>query len=108
MLAMQAPSEPILKARLRANPSHPRALPFLLEAIALWQGCPVRAALYADDSPAGCGTRFYPDLSVDPGDTPLYTLDWVPVARRRARLVVTPHALAPYDKLGRKPGGDHE
>lgn len=26
----------------------------------------------------------------------------------RARLVVTPHALAPYDKLGRKPGADHE
>jgi hypothetical protein len=26
----------------------------------------------------------------------------------RARVVVTPHALAPYDKLGRKPGADHE
>jgi hypothetical protein len=85
LLAMQAPSEPILKAKLRSNPSHPRALPFLLEAIALWQGCPVRAALYADDSPAGCVTRFYPDLFVDPGDTPLYTLDWVPVARPRRR-----------------------
>jgi hypothetical protein len=85
LLAMQAPSEPIFKARLRPNPSHPRALPYLLEALALWQGCRVHAALYADDSPDGCVTSFYPDLFVDPGDTPLYTLDWVPVARPRRR-----------------------
>jgi hypothetical protein len=85
LLAMQAPSEPIIKANLRPNPSHPRALPFLLEALALWQGCRVRAALYADESPAGCATSFYPDLFVDPGYTPLYTLDWVPVARPRRR-----------------------
>ena len=26
----------------------------------------------------------------------------------RARVVVTPHALAPYDKLARKPGTGHE
>jgi len=46
--------EAIFKAKLRPNPSHPRALPFLLEALALWQGCKVRAALYADESPGGC------------------------------------------------------
>ena len=85
LLAMQAPSDPIFKAKLRPNPSHPRALPYLLEALALWQGCRVHAALYADESPAGCATSFYPDLFVDPGDTPLYTLDWVPVARPRRR-----------------------
>jgi hypothetical protein len=84
-LTMQSPSETILKAKLRANPSHPRALPFLFEALALWQGCQVPAALYADDSPGGCVTRFYPDLFVDPGHTPLYTLDWVSVARPRRR-----------------------
>ncbi|HTB74334.1 MAG TPA: hypothetical protein VK762_13880 [Polyangiaceae bacterium] len=85
LLAIQSPSEALFKAKLRPNPSHPRALPYLLEALALWQGCRVHAALYADESPAGCATSFYPDLFVDPGDTPLYTLDWVPVARRRRR-----------------------
>lgn len=85
LLAMQSPWEAIFKAKLRPNPSHPRALPFLLEALALWQGCKVRAALYADESPGGCATSFYPDLFTDPGDTALYALDWVPVVRRRRR-----------------------
>ncbi|MGA3122113.1 MAG: hypothetical protein ABSF69_15225 [Polyangiaceae bacterium] len=85
LLAMQSPWEASFKAKLRPNPSHPRALPFLLEALALWQGCKVRAALYADESPGGCATSFYPDLFTDPGDTALYALDWVPVVRRRRR-----------------------
>jgi hypothetical protein len=85
LLAMQSPWEAIFKGKLRPNPSHPRALPFLLEALALWQGCKVRAALYADESPGGCATSFYPDLFTDPGDTALYALDWVPVVRRRRR-----------------------
>jgi hypothetical protein len=85
LLAMQSPWDAIFKAKLRANPSHPRALPFLLEALALWQGSRVHAALFADESPIGCATSHYPDLFVDPGDTPLYTLDWVPVVRPRRR-----------------------
>jgi|SRR5579864_451220 len=87
LLAMQSPWEAIFKAKLRSNPSHARALPFLLEALALWQGTKVHAALFADDSPTGCGTSFYPDLFTDPGDTPLYAIDWVPVVRppRRRR-----------------------
>lgn len=81
LLAMQSPWEAIFKARLRPNPSHPRALPFLLEALALWQGSKIHAVLFADESPTGCATSFYPDLFTDPGDTPLYALDWVPVVR---------------------------
>ncbi len=82
LLAMQPPWEAIFKAKLRPNPSHPRALPFLLEALALWQGCKVRAALYADESPDGCATSLYRDLFTDPGDTPLYALDCVSVASK--------------------------
>jgi len=85
LLAMQPPWEAIFKAKLRPNPSHPRALPFLLEALPLWQGCKVQAALYADESPDRCATRFYPDLFTHPGDTPRYTLDRVPVVRPRRR-----------------------
>lgn len=92
LLAMQPPGDTILQARLRPSPLHPRALPSLLEAIALWQGARVHAALYADESGPGCATSFYPDRFADPDDTPLYALEWLPVARplhrRRNRLAV--------------------
>ena len=54
LLAMHGANETILKARLRRDPMHPRALATLLEAIALWQGAQVRAALAADDEPTLC------------------------------------------------------
>ncbi len=49
VLAMHGPSDTILKARFAREPSHPRAVAMLLEAIALWQGVPVRAAFAADE-----------------------------------------------------------
>jgi hypothetical protein len=48
VVAMSGPSSTILKAQLARDPKHPRALATLLEAVALWQGQPVRAALCAD------------------------------------------------------------
>jgi hypothetical protein len=85
VLAMQGGSETILKARLRRDPSHPRALGTLLEAIALWQGMHVRAALAVDDEPTSCASSLcrgpFPDFGIDP----LFTLDWVPVAARKRR-----------------------
>ena len=48
--------ETVLKARLRSQPSHPRALQWLLESLALWQGEPVRAAICAPGPSATCGT----------------------------------------------------
>lgn len=45
VLAMAGPNDTILKAQLARDPQHPRALATLLEAVALWQGLPVRAAL---------------------------------------------------------------
>lgn len=85
VLAMAGPSETLLKARLASNPAHPRALPTLLEAVALWQGRRVRAALCADESPESYATDLYPDLFRDPAETPLYALEWIPVARRARR-----------------------
>ena len=49
VIAMAGPSETILKARLLRSPAHPRAMATLLEAVALWQGTHVRAALCADE-----------------------------------------------------------
>ena len=87
VIAMAGPSDTILKARLSRQPSHPRALPTLLEAIALWQGAQVHAALCAADRDGVSDSSLYRDAFVDFGG-PLYTLEWIPVAalgRRRRR-----------------------
>lgn len=52
VLAMAGRSETILKARLHRALTHRRALPLILEALALWQGQSVRVALAAEER--GC------------------------------------------------------
>ena len=74
--AMTGPSDTILKARLLRQPSHPRALPTLLEAIALWQGVQVHAALCAADRDGVSDSSLYRDAFLDFGG-PLYTLEWI-------------------------------
>jgi hypothetical protein len=85
VLAMAGAEETILKAKLRPNPSHSKALPTLLEAIALWQGQPVRAALCVDALGASSVMSRYPDVLHDPSETPLYTLQWVPALQKARR-----------------------
>lgn len=85
VIAMAGAKDTILKARLARQPSHPRALPTLLEAIALWQGTQVHAALCAADQDGGSDSSLYRDAFVDFGGL-LYSLEWVPAAavgRRR-------------------------
>ena len=89
VLATAGVKETLLKANLAVEPAHPRALPALLEAVALWQGEEVRAALCVAGRAAGSGTRLSRTLVdvVDP--TPLFRLDIVPDRpreRRRDRL----------------------
>lgn len=87
VLAMASPSETILKALLRADPQHPRALGTLLEAVALWQGVPVRAALCVDESAPSSASTFYRGAWDDGGA--LYSVSWVPgPGRRRQRFGV--------------------
>lgn len=57
VIAMTGIHETILKARLSRQPSHPRALATLLEAVALWQGVQVHAALCDRE---GWGVRLEP------------------------------------------------
>lgn len=88
ILAMRGPGETILKAHLSLHASSPRAVIALLEAVALWEGVPVRAALVVDDgSTDSTSTTLYRDTFAVFGDeTPLYRLEWVPrsaAARRR-------------------------
>jgi hypothetical protein len=85
LIAMHGASETILKARLRRDPAHPRAMPSLLEAVALWQGMPVRAALAADDEQTSCESCLCRAAAIDTDPSALYTVLWVPATGRRRR-----------------------
>ena len=85
VLAMAGPHDTILKARLLGSPAHPRAMATLLEAIALWQGRPIRAALCADGRPGGCDSSLFRETFTD-GGGPLYTLEWIRVPERGRRV----------------------
>jgi len=78
------PRRRLLSAELLAQPSHPRAVQWLIEAIALWQGSPVHAALVARDRDATYVTRLYPDWFTDFGSA-LYTLKLVDERGLRGR-----------------------
>jgi hypothetical protein len=85
VLAMAGPQKTLLKATLAPEPAHPRALPTLMEAIAMWQGQKVRAALCVDASKVSFDTDHYPAVWLENENTPLYELSWVPVHRRQKR-----------------------
>lgn len=63
----------LLKARLSPRPAHPRALPRLLEAIALWQGRKVHAVLSAGGWDGACVEDLLRDSLADFGG-PFYSL----------------------------------
>jgi len=90
ILATAGSQETLLKARLGRAPQHPRALATLLEALALWQGAEVRAALAVADPANSCVANLWPECCADFGRAPLYTLDVVDARRR----------LRPRDHLG--------
>jgi hypothetical protein len=69
----------LLKGHLAPYTSHPRALPVLLEALALWEGTMLRGVLSVDEWDASCARSLCRGLSGDEG-APLFTLDWVPRA----------------------------
>ncbi|PID37794.1 MAG: hypothetical protein CSA24_02460 [Deltaproteobacteria bacterium] len=75
VLATAGARKTLLKAHLDAQPRHRRALPALLEALALWQGAPVRAALVADEQAATSGTSLYRDCLDLVESPPLFELE---------------------------------
>jgi hypothetical protein len=85
VLATEAAGRPLLKARLAPQPWHQRALPSLLEALALWQSRQVHAVLVAGDLDASSVTSLCPDLADEHVRSPLYTLDLVEGHRRPPR-----------------------
>lgn len=93
ILATRGPNETILKARLSPHASSPRSVAALLEAIALWEGAPVRAALVVDESSTSSpSTSLYRDTFAMFGEaSALYQLEWVQRAAgaRRRRDALT-------------------
>jgi hypothetical protein len=84
-LVTTGPSETVLKARLSPTVQHPRALPTLLEALALWEGMPVRAAVIADGPDGSSATRLKLDWLAEPDGAPLYQIELVPGHKRHHR-----------------------
>ena len=85
VLATEGAGSTLLKARLSARPWHQRALPSLLETLALWQSRQVHAVLVVDDRESTSATSLCPDIVAEHARTPLYTLDVVQGRRRPPR-----------------------
>lgn len=81
VLVQDGPEQTLLKARLPHGPGHPRALLTLCEAVALWCGRPVRAALAADGPGAFCATTPWLETFDTLTQSPLVELDFVAHAR---------------------------
>jgi hypothetical protein len=87
---MHGPSETLLKAVLRGEPAHPRALVTLLEALALRQEAQVRAVLCADDQAPSCDSTLWRAAWENGGPLPLYSVTWEPeVDRPRRQRAIT-------------------
>ena len=81
ILVMSSAAETLLKARLLPLPSSRMALSALLEALAMWQGRPVRAVLVVDDSGGPCESNLSRDAFPDFGNGLHYTLEYVSTLR---------------------------
>jgi hypothetical protein len=80
---MRGSTETLLKAKLEREPKHPRALATFLEALSLWQGVPIRAALAVGEEEPWCdAAQFHIDFA-DFGQTPLYSIELVSRLRRQ-------------------------
>lgn len=87
VLVQDGATKTLLKARMPVEPAHPRALEVLCEAIALWCGEPVLAALDVGALARFCDPRRWPDSVSGIGRPPLYEIRCVDgrVKRRRER-----------------------
>jgi hypothetical protein len=81
VLVQDGPEQTLLKARLPHSPQHPRAVATLCEAVALWCGRPVRAALAADGPGTFCATTPWLDTFDAVTRSPLFQIEFVSRAR---------------------------
>jgi hypothetical protein len=77
VLATDGSGLSLLKARLPHSPRHPRALATLCEALALWCGRPLRAALAVDGPGAFCATPGWLETFDQLTDSALFEIAFV-------------------------------
>jgi hypothetical protein len=85
VLATAGTQETLLKARLSPTVQHPRAVPALLEALAMWEGTMVRAVVVVDDRDGSSAARLKLDCIADLVGDPLYQLQFVDGHKRHHR-----------------------
>jgi hypothetical protein len=83
LLVTAGPRETVLKARLSSTVHHPRAVPALLEALAMWEGAEVRAVVVVDGQDGSSAIRLKLDWLAEFEDGPLYKLEFVDGRKRR-------------------------
>lgn len=66
--------EIVMKGCLSRAPSHPRAVQWMMEAVALWEGVPVRGVVCARGADATYARAFWNAVGMDLGGA-LYSLD---------------------------------
>lgn len=81
VLVQDGPDWTLLKARMPHSPHHPRALATLCEAMALWCGRPVRAAVAADGPGTFCTTGQWLETFDSLTRGPLFQIEFVARAR---------------------------
>lgn len=69
-------SREVLRAYLKSSPSHAGAVMELLEALARWQVCRVRAAVVVSKGDGSCLSRLFPGL-FEPEPTALVDVSFV-------------------------------
>lgn len=99
VLVTEGMERTLLKAHLSPSTSHPRALPFLLEALAFWEGAQARAVLVVDEWNSSSASTLYHDVFADAGSA-LYSIAWVPVSRAPRRRA-SPLRLGRFGDLDR-------
>ena len=86
ILVVNHMGETLLKARLKPKPSISRALPTMLEALAMWTGIPVKCALLVGPEEPFCAMGIYGVHGDERDTTPLYQVDAVCERPRSRRL----------------------
>lgn len=84
----------LLKARLSPGPAHPRAAQWLMEAVALWEGTPVRGVIAADAARSSYARAFWDAVGMDFGGA-LYSLRLAGCEPRSSRQLSLLHDLVP-------------
>lgn len=85
-LLVRSEGQDLLKAKLSASPSHPRALLTLLEGLSLWHGQPLDVVVYAGASSADWAMPALFGDELFPAESQLVRYHIVHPARRAHRL----------------------